>query len=230
MEKGWNRMASQKVLLLGPKGQLGQDLIRYSPSEYEILPFGRDQLDLRESEKIEAALLKRDWDILINTAAFVATEKAEEKPMEAYLVNSLAPREMAKACAKKGALFVQISTDFVFDGKKGTPYNEKDYPLPLNTYGITKLGGEFFAGSFASNYYIIRTSSLYGKAGASGKGGNFPYSILRKAKKKEPLQVVDDIIMSPTYTGHLAKAIWEIVEKRPPLFIIHLGGRGSASW
>jgi dTDP-4-dehydrorhamnose reductase len=125
---------------------------------------------------------------------------------------------------------VYISTDYVFDGRKMQPYTEEDIPNPLNVYGNSKLAGEYFVRNTLENHYIIRSSSLFGVAGASGKGGNFVETMIKMARNREEIKVVEDMIMSLTYTKDAAEMIRNILTKKLPFGIYHVANRGQCSW
>ncbi len=124
---------------------------------------------------------------------------------------------------------IYISTDYVFDGLKNRPYTEDDTPNPINTYGVSKLAGEHFT-RLNPKHYIIRVASLFGVAGASGKGGNFVETMITKARNNEPIRVVNDIWMSPTYTKDASLVIKQIVERKLPFGVYHVTNRGYCTW
>jgi len=222
-----------KIALIGANGQLGNDLIRTAPSNVELFALTRKELDITSKQNVETVLENLKPDIVINTSAYVKVDKAEEEIDEAFKVNTIGVKYLIEICQKLKITLLHISTDYVFDGKKGKikePYYENDQPNPLNVYGISKLAGEIIIKNYLKKFYIIRVASLFGKAGASGKGGNFVYTILEKAKKGEPLKVIDDIIMSPTYTYDAAKEIWHIILKEKPYGIYHVTNKGFCSW
>ena len=125
---------------------------------------------------------------------------------------------------------VYISTDYVFDGTKGGPYTEKDTPNPLNVYGLSKYAGEVFTRNYSGRYYIIRVASLYGVAGARGKGGNFVEFMIQKDRNGEEIRVVDDMFMSPTYTRDVAVMLKRFLEIEPDFGVYHMVNEGYCSW
>ncbi len=223
-----------KFAIIGSRGQLGQDLIRTSPSKVELTTFTHADFDITDREDVFDFLAGEEkFDIVINTAAFHKTDLCEDEPQKAFVVNAVGVKNLVEACEKAGSVLVHISTDYVFDGgklSKKEPYYEDDIPNPINIYGISKLAGENVVKNYLEKYYIVRSSSLYGVAGASGKGGNFPYTILRKAKAGEKLKVVDDIYMVPTHTYDLAQGIWRLVLEEHPYGIYHITHTGYCSW
>ncbi len=166
---------------------------------------------------------------MVNCAAFVRVDEAEDRAEEALRVNGLGALNVARVCAEIDALCVYISTDYVFDGEKGSPYTENDAPHPINVYGVSKLGGEYLVQEACPRWLIARMASLFGKAGSSGKGGNFVETILAKAKAGESLRLVDDIRMSPTYTRDAAHALERLLRERS-LGLFHLANGGNCTW
>jgi len=216
-----------KVAIIGSKGQLGFDLVKAFPPE-NVIPFPHEQIEVKDYSSCEK-IKDLNPDVVINTAAFHKTDACEDDPLETFSVNAIGSKNVADMCSKIKATYIYISTDYVFDGEKREAYTEKDIPNPINTYGISKFAGEQYA-KIAGRYYIIRVSSLFGVAGARGKGGNFIETMIKKAKNKEKITVVDDMIMSPTYTKDAARMIRKIIEKNLPYGIYHASNGGFCSW
>lgn len=220
-----------KIAIIGANGQLGSDLVTtFKDFGHEIVPLTHadiDVVDLHSSRKI---LEKIQPDIVINCAAYVRVDDAEDFPDKAFAVNAFGARNIALTCKDLGAELVYISTDYVFNGRKKNPYTEYDIPDPLDVYGTSKLAGEYFVKNIVENHYIIRSSSLFGIAGASGKGGNFVETMIKKARNNEEIKVVDDMIMSPTYTRDAAEMIRKILEKELPFGVYHAANGGQCSW
>ena len=168
--------------------------------------------------------------MIINTAAYVRVDDAENYPEKAFTVNSIGALNVAKIASEIDAVNVYISTDYVFDGRKGVPYTEADLPNPINVYGLSKYAGEIFTQNYSKKYYIIRVASLYGRGGARGKGGNFVEWIIDKAKRKEPLKIVNDQTMSPTYTVDVAKTLKKLIELKPGYGVYHMTNSGYCTW
>jgi dTDP-4-dehydrorhamnose reductase len=220
-----------KVIITGAAGQLGTELQHTAPAEADIIPLARKDLDITDSVQIEDAVCSQNPDIVINTAAYVRVDDNEDEPEAAFKLNAIAVRDLALVCKAKNITLVHISTDYVFDGaKRSEPYLEHDRPNPLSTYGISKLAGEQYALNFCKKSYVVRTSGLYGNKGSAEKGGNFVLAILKKAYANEPINVVDDIIVSPTYALDCASAIWQIIQEKMPFGIYHAANSGSCSW
>ncbi|MEM3883170.1 MAG: dTDP-4-dehydrorhamnose reductase [Candidatus Methanomethyliaceae archaeon] len=217
-----------KIAIIGSTGQLGTDLMKVFKNEYETIGLTHQEIEVTEYNS--CLILKRyQPEVVINTAAFHKTDQCEEEPLRAFSVNALGARNIAAISKELEAITVYISTDYVFDGSKEEPYTEDDTPNPINTYGISKLAGELYTKQ-NPQHYIIRVASLFGVAGASGKGGNFVETIIEKAKRKEIIRVVNDMWMSPTYTKDAAEAIKRILERRLPFAVYHVTNQGKCTW
>jgi dTDP-4-dehydrorhamnose reductase len=220
-----------KIAIIGANGQLGFDLVKsFKNTEHEIVPLVHADIDVTDF-KLSCKVLKNiQPEVVINCAAYVRVDDAEEFADKAFAVNALGTRNIALVCRELNPVLVHISTDYIFDGRKKQPYTEEDVPNPLNVYGNSKLAGEFFVRNILEKYYIIRSSSLFGAAGASGKGGNFVETIIKKARNKEEIKVVDDMIMSPTYTADAAEMIKNIIAKKLPFGIYNVSNAGQCTW
>ncbi len=220
-----------KIAIIGANGQLGFDLVReFKNTEHEIIPLTHADIDITDFRSSSAVLKKIQPEIVLNCAAYVRVDDAEDFAEKAFAVNALGARNMALVCNELNSVLVQVSTDYIFDGKKKQPYTEDDTPNPLNVYGNSKLAGEYFVRNIFEKHYIIRSSSLFGIAGASGKGGNFVETMIKKARTKEDIKVVDDMIMSPTYTRDAADMIKSILAKKLPFGIYHVSNNDQCSW
>jgi len=221
-----------KVILLGANGQLGSDIqalyARVRPS-FELIPLTRKQLDVAQTESIAKALNDFSFDVLINCTSYHKTDEVEKNANLAFTINCNAVRKITEACEAQKASFVHISTDYVFNGRSNIPYTEEDGVGPLNVYGASKAMGEQLA-LLNSKTYILRVASLFGIAGASGKGGNFIETMIKFGKEKGALNVVNDITMSPTSTSWIAQAIFSILEKKPDYGIYHTVNSSAATW
>lgn len=220
-----------KVLVIGSNGQLGTDLVQAFSAKPSMQVTGLTHNDLDVSDpSARSEIVGRRPDVVINTAAFHRTDACEDEPQRAFQVNAVGSRNVAVACKEAGALCVYASTDYVFSGEKNQPYTEDDIPGPINVYGVSKLAGEELVSEYSPKHYIVRSSSLFGRAGASGKGGNFVETMIGKASRKEDISVVDDITMSPTNTMDLALGVGEMIEKQVPFGVYHLTNKGFCSW
>jgi dTDP-4-dehydrorhamnose reductase len=167
--------------------------------------------------------------VVVNCAAFVRVDECEDQPQQAFDVNAIGALHVARTCAKLDAVCVYISTDYVFDGSKDAAYTESDPTYPINVYGVSKLAGELLVRQMASRWLIVRAATLFGRTGARGKGGNFVETILAKAKTGEPLRIVNDVRMSPTYTRDAAPVLVDLIEKGT-IGIVHLSNDGACTW
>lgn len=218
-----------RVVITGAKGQLGSALIENAPDNVEVIPHAREDFDLRDVNSLEQFFLEKAPDLVINTAAFHNTEACETEFEEALLINAIIPSLMARILEKSGSIMAFISTDYVFDGKKtGELYYEDDVPNPLNRYGISKLAGEVGVSRVSSRFYVFRISSLFGKT--RKKLGNFVLKIIEKAKIENPIRVVNDIFITPTYAIDAAKRIWDVLLGNFPPGIYHVANTGVTNW
>ena len=217
----------KKVLLIGAKGQVGQELQVTLPYLGEVISIGREELDLTNSEKISQLIREIHPDYLVNAAAYTAVDKAEIEPDLAYSINAIAPKIMAESAEKIQAKFLHISTDYVFDGRKNTPYLETDLTNPLGVYGQSKLRGEEEIKTVNSQAIILRTAWVYGSYGKS----NFVKTMLRLGKEREELKVVVDQVGSPTWAKDIATAITHLlINVDNPPGIYNFTNSGVASW
>ena len=217
-----------RIVVIGSTGQLGQDLMKTLPQGHDVLALKHQDIEVTDLGSV-AGLKAQKPDVIINTAAFHKTDQLEDEPLKGFSVNAIGPKNVTSVSKEVGATSVFISTDYVFSGSKGQPYVEDDVPDPINTYGISKLAGELFTKQ-NPRHYVFRVASLFGVAGASGKGGNFVETMLAKAQKNEPISVVGDMWMSPTYTHDAAETIWKVLEKQLPFGTYHLTNGGQCTW
>ncbi len=220
-----------RVAVIGSTGQLGSDLVQVlsDSGRYEITALAHADFDVTQRATVTEVIGKDGFDAVINCAAFTRVDDCEDSPDEALRVNAQGAFEIARACGTSGSLCVQISTDYVFSGAKGSSYTENDCPSPVNVYGASKLTGEFLVREAAKNWLILRISSVFGKSGSRGKGGNFIETILNKARSGLPVQVVNDIWMSPTYTMDSARLIEELIRARET-GLFHASNTGRCTW
>ena len=217
----------KKVLLIGAKGQVGQELQVTLPFLGEVISIGREELDLTNSQKIGQLIREIHPDYLVNASAYTAVDKAETEPDLAYSINAIAPKIMAEAAEKTKAKFLHISTDYVFDGRKNTPYLETDLTNPLGVYGQSKLRGEEEINTVNSQAIILRTAWVYGSYGKS----NFVKTMVRLGKEREELKVVVDQLGSPTWAKDIATAITQLlINADNPAGIYNFTNSGVASW
>ncbi|MBA6151939.1 dTDP-4-dehydrorhamnose reductase [Gelidibacter maritimus] len=217
-----------RVLVTGGSGQLGQSIqsIALQQSSLEFLFCDKNMLDITNSEHVLSFFKTNKIDWCINCAAYTNVDKAEVNQDQAYQINVLGAKNIAKACQVYNVKLIHISTDFVFDGQSNKPYTETDITNPINTYGRTKLQGEAEIASIFDNFFIIRTSWLY-----SEFGHNFMKTMLRLSSEKELIRVVDDQIGTPTYAGDIAEALIKLIlDDTSNYGIFHFANHGEVSW
>ena len=218
--------AMTKMVLIGGRGLLGQDIAKEcSRRGWQISVPSREKVDVTFAGSIEKFLATEEPDTVINCAAFVAVDDAEEERDEAYALNVQGAENVAKASVNAGARLVHISTDYVFGGDNREPYDENDATNPLGAYAESKLQGEVRVLDVAPEAIVARTAWLYG----AGRD-NFPLKILRAAISGKSLRLVSDRVGSPTYTRDLAVALADMIEKPVPGGIYHVVNEGIASW
>lgn len=220
------------ILILGSNGQLGHDLSqKFSDKGIKHFKATRSDIDITNLDALESFLDEKDFSALVNCTSYHKTDEVEDNAPTAFLINSSAPMLMAKICQKKEAKMFHISTDYVFGGNEETkPLDETKCTAPLNIYGSSKLQGESLVKKNCENSYIFRVASLFGVAGASGKGGNFVEAIIKNAKEKGEIKVVDDQIMSPTSTNFIADVIAQFCEGNQQPGTYHVVNKGEVSW
>jgi dTDP-4-dehydrorhamnose reductase len=222
----------RRILVIGAKGMLGRDLVKTLDSSFkndedsscEILGWDIDEIDIREEDKTVAKIEHVRPEIVINIAAYTDVDGCELNEEKAFAINAEGMRHVASGAQRCGAKVVFLSTDYVYDGKKKEPYLENDSPHPLNVYGRSKLKGEQYVQELGKKGLIVRTQWLYGRYGKS-----FVSTILRQAKEKKVLKIVDDQIGSPTYTVDLSEAISALIQHRAD-GIFHVVNRDYCTW
>ena len=212
-----------QTLLFGSKGQLGADLIDVWNDD--IRGFAHDELDICNGDATHEIVSRERPGLVINAAAFTRVDECGTNSATAFEVNAEGAKNVADAAEAVGAAVMFISTDYVFDGEKGSPYSEDDVPAPLNVYGVSKLAGEHFVRQSNPRHYVVRTSSLFGVNARS----NFVEAVIRKAQAGEPLRVVDDQVSSPTFTHDLAMKLQELATT-DAFGLYHITNGGSTSW
>ncbi len=210
--------------MTGAKGMLGTDVCAVLSKDHEVIGFDIDDFDIVDPDAVKGAITSVSPDVIIHLAAFTNVEACETECQSAFNTNAIGTLNVAKAAREAGSLLVYVSTDYVFDGKKTSPYIETDTPNPINFYGITKLYGEEYVKSLCVKHLILRTSWLFG-----ANGRNFVDTILSKARRGESLRVIDDQRGCPTYTLHLAYGIEQAIGRKLE-GIVHLTSSGEATW
>ncbi|WP_262890108.1 dTDP-4-dehydrorhamnose reductase [Winogradskyella haliclonae] len=216
------------VLVIGKDSQLAQCIMDCEKNFPEIDFSYKDskELDITDEKSVKKIFEDYTFNYCINCAAYTNVDKAETEPLRAKTVNTIGAQNIARACKVNGSILIHISTDFVFDGEKKTPYIEEDYTNPINVYGKTKRDGELEIEKTLEKYFIIRTSWLY-----SQKGSNFLKTILRIAKERKEISVVNDQFGSPTYALDLAHLTLKIISSKSNNYgTYHYSNLGKISW
>lgn len=224
---------TQNLVIVGANGMLAQAVKSQVPDRYRISCFDLPEFDLTSRDQVLGQICEIAPAVIVNCAAYTNVDGCETNEEAATAVNGLGPGHLAEAARKTGATLVHISTDYVFDGRQREPYTEEDATNPLSAYGRSKLKGEqAILESGLEQYFIIRTSWLYGPGGK-----NFVETIIRLAKEREELRIVADQVGSPTFTVDLARAIFHLLELRTPHIprstpygIYHFSNEGICSW
>ena len=219
---------STNIVVTGSNGQLGSciQLIAQGYKELNIDFFSSSELDITSEEQIGSLFTQTSIDYVINCAAYTNVEQAEKEPEKAYQVNTEGVRLLAESCKENDAVLIHISTDYVFDGSKSTPYTEEDIPNPINEYGKSKLAGEKYIQQILNQYFIIRTSWLY-----SQFGKNFYKTILQKSETQDKLTIVDSEIGTPTSAMDLSNFILNLINLRSDNYgLFHYSNTGQATW
>jgi dTDP-4-dehydrorhamnose reductase len=218
------------ALVFGSGGQLGVELCReFERRQWTVQRFDRQSLDVTDAVRVEDAVAHADPAVVLNAAAYNQVDIAEREPLAAFQANALAVRNLAMACRQADAQLVHYSTDYVFDGTKGSPYVETDSPHPLGAYAVSKLAGELYAQAYLANPLIIRTSGVFGPGGMFTGRGNFVELMLRLSNSSSPIRVVEDHVASPSYAPALASRTADLVE-RGMTGLFHMGGGEAISW
>lgn len=216
----------RRIVITGARGQLGVDLLHRAPADVEVVALDRATLDIGDGTAVFDTLQALRPTAVINAGAYTAVDRAESEPEAAYRANAEGPRHLAAAAAAIGARLLQVSTDFVFDGRKSSPYLPDDAPAPLGVYGASKLAGEQAITETAGvDALILRTAWVY-----SAHGQNFLKTMLRVMRERPEVRVVADQIGTPTSTATLADTAWSLLDRDAPAGIYHCTDAGAASW
>lgn len=217
----------KKIVLIGAGGMLGMDLaevVGKLENKFNLVKLTRKELDITDGEQVSLVFSKHKPDIVINASAYTEVDKAESERDLAFKVNGDGVKNIALSCKKLNSKLVHLSTDYVFDGTKKTPYKEDDDVSPIGVYGLSKLQGENFIKDTLDDYLIVRTSWLYGP-----KGNNFVATMIRLMTEREEISVVGDQIGCPTYTVDLADAIVNLIDTEVT-GVFHFTNEGETSW
>lgn len=225
-------MAPPRIALFGANGQLGQDLSAIAATRgLTVIALQRPMFDATDSAGLDAALADLDFDVAINSVAVTRVDDCEKDPAPAVAINAHFAQALARTCARRKVRLVQVSTDYVFGGQASRdPLDEDAAPAPINVYGETKLQGETLACQAHDDIIVARVASLFGVAGASGKGGNFVETMIKFGRERGALKVVADQVMSPTSSWDAAEAILDLIKVEAPAGLYHVVNSGAASW
>jgi dTDP-4-dehydrorhamnose reductase len=220
-----------KITVIGSNGQLGSDVVKaFALAGDEVCSLTHADIDLASMDSVAARMQETRPEVVVNTAAMHHVENCEKDPALAFAINGIGARNLAIAAQQSKATVIHVSTDYVFDGVKGNPYEEGDLPNPLNVYGNTKLAGEHFVRSTADKYFVVRTSAIYGKSPCRAKGGlNFIELMLKLARERGQVKVVDSEFVTPTSTVEIAKQIVAL-SRSDAYGLYHATAEGSCSW
>ena len=219
-----------RCALIGAAGQLGFDLARTFDLPGELVRLTRTDFDLLDAQATARVLRDLRPTHVVNTAAYNQVDRAEDDPAAAFALNADAVGMLADLCESLGATLVHFSTDYVFDGRRSTPYGEDDAPGPISRYGESKLAGERMALTHCRRALVFRVCGLFGVARSAGKGGtNFVETMLRLAREGRPIRVVRDQVLTPSYTLDLAPKVWRVMA-RGAQGLHHLTNAGQISW
>lgn len=218
-----------KIAIIGANGQLGTDLAEVLSEEHEVIGLTHGDIEITDIDSVKKTIDSLKPDILLNTAAYHIVPEAEKFPDKAFLINGSATLNLARVCQDTNTRFLHYSTDYVFDGAKGSPYTEEDRPNPLNVYANTKLAGEYFAQNYCDQAYVVRVSGIYGRVPSRAKGGNFVSTMVKLAKEKPEVRVVNDEILTPTPTKEIARSTADLI-KTDSFGLYHMSCEGEVSW
>jgi dTDP-4-dehydrorhamnose reductase len=220
-----------KIVVIGANGQLGVDVVSaFVANGDDAVSLSHAEIELSDRGSVSGRLKSLEPAIIVNTAAMHHVDKCEQDPEKAFLVNGLGAKNLALVAKELGATLIHVSTDYVFDGEKGSPYEESDAPRPLNAYGNSKLSGEYFVRCTMPEHFVLRTSAIYGKSPCRAKGGlNFVELMLKLAKERDELRVVDSEFVTPTPTVEIARQI-VILSRSDKYGLYHATAEGSCSW
>lgn len=218
----------KKILVTGANGQLAR-CIKDASAKFPDLDFvfvSKEELDIENAELLRKFFKENKFDYCINTAAYTNVEKAESEPERAFAINAEAVKNIAEVCNENKVILLHISTDYVFDGKKQSPYLETDSTNPINVYGASKLKGEEYIQEICKKYFIFRTSWLY-----SQYGHNFLKTILKYAEEGKPLTITTEQTGVPTNANDLAKALLLVIAQEATDYgVYHYSNGGETTW
>jgi len=213
-----------RALILGAGGMLGHDLVRSAPTDLDVRPLTKSELDITDTTSVAALIGHLKPAVIVNAAAYTAVDRAEAEREQAFRVNAEAVGELGRIAARTGARVVHFSTDYVFDGTASEPYREDSPTKPVNAYGESKLAGEEALKASGADWLIVRTQWLFGVNGKS-----FPRTMRERAQAGLATKVVRDQTGRPTYAHDLARAVWALIG-RGAKGLVHVANDGQATW
>lgn len=220
-----------RVAVVGANGQLGQDVCQaFMMDQNEVVAFNHADVEIASLDSVQRAFERTRPNLVVNTAAFHNVDRCESEALEAFTVNALGARNVARVTDAVGATLIHVSTDYVFDGLQRIPYTEDDHVSPLNVYGNTKLAGEYFVRASTQRHFTVRVSAIYGHHPCRAKGGlNFVELMLKLAGERNELRVVDDEFVTPTPTTQIARQLVAL-SRSSDYGLYHATCEGSCSW
>ena len=220
-----------RIAVLGSNGQLGSDVCAaFIQNGDDVVPLTHSDVELTSGPSVESALSAANPEFIVNTAAMHHVEKCEADPVAAFTANAVGARNVADWAKQAGATVAYMSTDYVFDGKKESPYVESDVAFPLNAYGITKLAGENYTAATCPKHFVLRVSAIYGLQPCRAKGGlNFVELMLKLSRERDKLRVDDDEFVTPTSTVQIAQQLVAL-SRAKNYGLYHGTAEGSCSW
>ncbi len=221
-------MSAGRIAIVGASGQLGSALVAAFAGRDLVTP-RHAEVPFDDSSAVCKLLDKAHPEVLINCSAFHNVDTCEREPERAFAVNALAVDGAAEACAARGVAFATVSTDYVFEGTSSRPYREDDAVAPRTAYGASKAAGEFLTRRHGPRHWIVRTSGVFGTIGTSNKGYTLIEKVLRQAERGEPTRMVSDMIFSPSYAPHVARAIRDLIDAAA-FGTHHVANVGACSW
>jgi len=221
-------MSAARIAIVGASGQLGSALSEAFAGR-EIVTPTHAEVPFEDPAAVGRLLELQRPDVLINCSAFHHVDTCEREPARAFALNALAVDAAAAACAAREVAFVTVSTDFVFDGTLGRAYREDDAPNPLTAYGTSKLAGELLTRRHGPRHIIVRTSGVFGTGGTSNKGYTLIEKVLAQAERGERTRMVDDMVFSPSYAPHVARAMRDLIDAEQ-FGTHHVANAGCCSW
>jgi dTDP-4-dehydrorhamnose reductase len=218
-----------RIAVIGANGQLGSEICQRFDPDFEVIGLTHEQIEISNIDNVDHIIKSIKPDIVLNTAAYHNVPECEKNPHLAFQVNTIGVLNLVKLANEMKYILVHFSTDYVFDGTKNSPYIEDDIPNPLNIYALSKLNGETIIKNYCERYFVLRIAGIYGKTPCRAKGGNFIHTMIRAAKERDIVTVVNDEILSPT-------SVYEIAVHLPLLLntdaygLYHFVCHGACSW